>query len=554
MNINGVFFRQFPRWVAGIVILAGALVIVSWFAHWQRILQLLPNTAPMQFNTALCFILCGTATCLLTTTRAKIALWPGAVVGILTALTLLEYVTGWDLRIDQFFFKPYFEAATMYPGRMSPLAAICFVFMGTGLVLSSLNLHRRIRLGLTGLLMCMVAVTAVVALCGFIFGIKSAYGWGAYSSMAVNTAMMFLLLSLGVLALAWRTAQQEEYDFSRWLPVTGSATLMVMVAFVAIGDMKGLRAATYWRKHTIQTILAAESIGNNLLDMQRGMRGFVTMGDTNGLAAFQNGTGRELQKLADLTALTRDNPTQQQNLVGLSAAVEKLFAYDDQLIELYRQQGSGPIFKLDATGKGRVYFGNVTTLLRAFSDAEQKLLDLRDASEETEYGSTERLLVLGCGLAAVLLLLANYMASRELDLRRRAEAKMAQQAEALRRSNAELEQFAYVASHDMREPLRAVSGFAQILKRDNQGKLDEKSMMTIGRIVDGAKRMANIIDDLLVLSSISSKKKIFQPDKLEKPLAFALENLSVAIAERKAVVRHDPLPELPVDSSQLVLL
>ncbi len=143
---------------------------------------------------------------------------------------------------------------------------------------------------------------------------------------------------------------------------------------------------------------------------------------------------------------------------------------------------------------------------------------------------------------------------REINERKRAEAKLSENVVALKRSNAELEQFAYVASHDLREPLRAVSGCAQILKNNCGGKLDEDADAMIGHVVDGAKRMADIIDDLLALSQIGSQGKPFAKTAIEKPLALALENLSVLIRERGVTVRHDALPVLPVDGSQLALL
>lgn len=144
--------------------------------------------------------------------------------------------------------------------------------------------------------------------------------------------------------------------------------------------------------------------------------------------------------------------------------------------------------------------------------------------------------------------------TRDISEQKQVEEQLADQAAELTRSNRELEQFAYVASHDMREPLRAVTGFAQILKRNYHDKLDKAADGLIGHIVEGAKRMADLIDDLLALSSIGSKGKPFETTSLEKPLAVALENLSVAIRERGAIVRHDALPTLPVDASQMALL
>ena len=86
--------------------------------------------------------------------------------------------------------------------------------------------------------------------------------------------------------------------------------------------------------------------------------------------------------------------------------------------------------------------------------------------------------------------------------------------EALRQSNVELQHFAYVASHDLQTPLRAVVGFAQFLQQDYEGKLDEKADDFIGRIVNGAKRMQKMIDDLLEFSRVESRAAPFEPINL----------------------------------------
>jgi CHASE3 domain sensor protein len=402
----------------------GLLVMASWYAHWQKILQLVPNTAPMQFNTALCFVLSGTGLYLLTTPRLKIAPWLGCAVVLLTIMTLLEYVTGWDLYIDLIFFKPYFEADTTYPGRMSPLAATCFVFIGAAMVLAGGDKKWPHRLAGTGLLACIVGVIGLVALFGFAFGIQSAYGWGAYSRMAVNTALAFLLLSSGLLIRAWQAARRENYNFLRWVPAAGSVTLMIMVSFVSVVNMTELKNAIFWRKHTIQVIFAGQSFLDNLIDIQRGARGYVTMGDTNALASYRSSSSIEPQQFNQLVELTQDNLSQQQRLKQLSAAMNDVFGYDRRIIAVYDQQGFAAVSKSDTTGESRAVFGQARDILKAFSQEEQGLLDSRDSSEQADYHNASRLLVFGSILAAALLIVGNLMASYEMELRRRTETKL----------------------------------------------------------------------------------------------------------------------------------
>jgi PAS domain S-box-containing protein len=414
-------FQNFPRYAGVAVASFGLLIIASWYAHWQPILQMVPTTAPMQYNTALCFILSGAGLFLLTTSREKFASWLGGAAASIAMLTLLEYLTGLDFGIDKILFKPYFEAATTYPGRMSPLSAICFIFIGAGIILVGAKKWWPHRLTAAGMLACIVGVIVLIALFGFAFGIESATGWGANSRIAINRSVAFLLLSIGLLVLACQAARRENFNFLRWLPVTSSVTLMVMIAFVSAMNMAELKNATFWREHTIQVILNAQSFEENLIDLQRGVRAYVTVGDTNALASYQVSLKLEPQQFNQLVELTSDNPIQQRRLKDLAAKMNDVFSYDVRVIDLYNRLGFAGVSKTDVNGESRMVFGNARNILRAFSQEEQRLLNVRDALEQADSHNTERLLIFGSVLAAMLLLLASYMAAHEMKQRRQAE-------------------------------------------------------------------------------------------------------------------------------------
>jgi light-regulated signal transduction histidine kinase (bacteriophytochrome) len=145
-------------------------------------------------------------------------------------------------------------------------------------------------------------------------------------------------------------------------------------------------------------------------------------------------------------------------------------------------------------------------------------------------------------------------AQQEISERVRAEAALGKAAEELARSNAELEQFAYAASHDLQEPLRMVSSYMQLLARRYEGALDSDAHEFIGFAVDGAKRMQRLINDLLTYSRVGTRGKEFEPTDCEVILRQVLANLQVTISESAAVVTHDPLPTVLADDSQLVQL
>ena len=138
--------------------------------------------------------------------------------------------------------------------------------------------------------------------------------------------------------------------------------------------------------------------------------------------------------------------------------------------------------------------------------------------------------------------------------RARAESALIQDSHDLAKSNGELEQFAYVASHDLQEPLRMVSSYTQLLARRYRGQLDSDADDFISFAVDGAQRMQKLIEDLLEYSRIGSRVNAPEPTNLEEVLDAALANLTAAIEESGAEVTKDPLPTLSVDASQLTQL
>ncbi|ULA58301.1 MAG: Putative Sensor histidine kinase with MCP region [Nitrospira sp.] len=121
----------------------------------------------------------------------------------------------------------------------------------------------------------------------------------------------------------------------------------------------------------------------------------------------------------------------------------------------------------------------------------------------------------------------------------------------LGRSNADLQQFAYVASHDLQEPLRMVSSYTQLLARRYRGKLDADADEFIAYAVDGATRMQKLIQDLLAYSRVSTGSQPFESTPMGAVLSYAMDNLLSAIKDSQAVVTHDRLPTVRGDAKQL---
>ena len=149
---------------------------------------------------------------------------------------------------------------------------------------------------------------------------------------------------------------------------------------------------------------------------------------------------------------------------------------------------------------------------------------------------------------------SNTKLERELAGRGRAEEKLKLALADLGRSNKDLEQFAYVASHDLQEPLRMVSSYTQLLARRYRGQLDAAASEFIAYAVDGANRMQKLIDDLLAYSRVGTRATAFQPADCTAVLDRVLANLKAAIETSGTVVTHGPLPAVVHDNLLLVQL
>jgi PAS domain S-box-containing protein len=140
---------------------------------------------------------------------------------------------------------------------------------------------------------------------------------------------------------------------------------------------------------------------------------------------------------------------------------------------------------------------------------------------------------------------------RNITVRKKLEEDLVVKAAELARSNIELQQFAYIASHDLQEPLRAISGFTELLVKRYHGKIDEKADTYIDFITEGTTRMQQMIQDLLVYSRVQTQVHEFVRIDSNTSLDLALSDLQVATKEHNAIITNDPLPSIFADQEQI---
>ncbi|HVY69642.1 MAG TPA: CHASE3 domain-containing protein [Verrucomicrobiae bacterium] len=231
---------------------------------------------------------------------------------------------------------------------------------------------------------------------------------------------------------------EGKFKLVRWAPVGLSIVLMGFVAAIATRTVSELKEATYWRERTFQAVLDAQTIEDKLVDAQTSVRDYAEKGAPELLIEYRSDTNTDLQEIKRLEDLTRGDPDQQRRLKELAAAMKEVFDFDDKVIGVFARQGAAAATSLDEGSEGRKVTSHALKELQDFSEKEKRLLSERDEREQADYRHAAHLLVVASVAVAVLLILANWFASREMARRRRAEAGQLEMIASLQKALAEV--------------------------------------------------------------------------------------------------------------------
>ncbi len=354
--------------------------------------------------------------------------------------------------------------------------------------------------------------------------------------------------------------------------VAGFGTALAMLIFVGVLSYRSMvqnGEDRRWVAHTHEVLEDIEGLLTELDDAETGQRGYVITGEDVYLGPYNDAVGRVPQDLKKLRELTFDNPVQQHSLDQLGPLVASKLAELQKVIDTRRQKGAGAAVEGVREGLGKRTMDEIRVVVAGTKREEERLLAQRSSELDANSRRTRTVIVIGNALAFLFLSLACVVIGREMSQRRRAEddvrhlnsdlerrvaertAELAERARDLARSNGELQQFAYVASHDLQEPLRMVASFTQLLAKRYKDKLDDDAREFITFAVDGAMRMQTLISDLLSYSRVGTQGKPFERTECDSVLDRALSGLRLAIKDAGAVIKHDPLPAVLADPVQL---
>ncbi|GAB4226873.1 MAG: hypothetical protein Tsb0021_03240 [Chlamydiales bacterium] len=210
----------------------GFLIIIAWYTYATEILQYPEGSVPVQYNTAICFILSGLALIFCVLRFNFIAKLTSSLVIFIAGLTLVEYLFNLNVGIDTFLFKPYIYAKTSHLGRMAPNSALCFTFLGLSLYIMSTTISYPIRPFIVCFLSSTVIGTASIGLMGYLLNWEIGYAWINFTHMAFQSSIGLLILGIAMLILAWFPRQKTKNLFKLWLPVHITYSSLLVVALI----------------------------------------------------------------------------------------------------------------------------------------------------------------------------------------------------------------------------------------------------------------------------------------------------------------------------------
>jgi len=380
----------------------GIVILIGWFTHNDLLRTFVADQATMKFNTALCFIF-SSIVLLLNYSRDNnkkqglLSIILSVAVILTGILTLAEFIFGFNLGIDELFVKDELRTtATYFAGRMSPLSAINFIFIGTGLLL--LNKVRSATYQffyLSG-----IAFMALLMLIGFNF----ITGIPTYIYLPVYAAIGFIILTAAI----WfsQPALHKKVGFDRRL-ITGFGAVILLIVVLSIfssyyNDKR--RSTARLVTHTNEVLNETRQILSITKDFESGSRGYVLTGDSGYLEHFNIAKDEVFNHIKKLKELTSDNDVQQPRIDSLSVAIDKRINFSMRSVVLRNEKGINAAIELVATRLGMQYMDKIRKLIVDIQEDERKLLVQRELENNKSIAVFNRAFLIF--LASVFLLLA----------------------------------------------------------------------------------------------------------------------------------------------------
>jgi signal transduction histidine kinase/CheY-like chemotaxis protein/methyl-accepting chemotaxis protein len=236
--------------------LLGVCVLLGWYTHNIALIQISSAFVPMQYNTALGFLLSGLGLMFLHLGFSRLLTFVGTLVLLIGSLTLIEYVFGFDLGVDQLLMEHYITTETSHPGRMAPNTALCFVLTSLTL-LFGVSAQKQDTVSRIGILSALIFGLGLVAFAGYFLEAEAIYGWGKLTRMAIHTAVGFIVIGIGLFTVALSLEGKKSNSLPQWVLIDIGIVLVTIV----LSLWQALTAGAYIMAVTITVMTVTFGIG-----------------------------------------------------------------------------------------------------------------------------------------------------------------------------------------------------------------------------------------------------------------------------------------------------
>ena len=527
----------------------GGLVVAGWLTVAVALIQVLPGFPPMQYNTALGFMICGAALLTAALEQRRPTLLLGGLATGMGIATLIQYVFHTDLGIDDLMLETYLLTGVSNPGRMPPNTAVALTLIGTALLGLSCRPLSRSRHLYPALLGTIVISLGTAALVGYAARVPGAYGWGHLNPMSVHTALGLILLGGGIVGLAWNATQRPSSETPPWLPTlvavaVGTVTICMWYA-LAVGPrtpfgrivLPPTPIGPALSNITLAAgLLSALLVGWSLRVEQTSRRRAISLAATN-LALSQQSQAREqaeerVHQLAAIVEHSNDAiiaTSLDGTILTWNAGAERLYGYSQAEV-----QGRHVSLLHVRKHTGEELFGRI---MRG---------DLVEQLEATNLTRNGRKIDVALTVSPMLdragRIIGASTIARDITERKQLEQMK--------------DDFVGTVSHELRTPLTAIKGFIELVVDGDAGPLTESQREFLHIAARNTDRLGSLINDLLDVNQIDSQRLEIrtQPTDLVALLQDVAKTFR-SMAEAKGLdlqVQIDRLPTITGDGPRLV--